>query len=388
MRQAAANGSKDGGAQANQALDRLREAQQRLERNQGSRGDRDLQRAQRQAEELASEQKEMTAEVNGLDQAQAGPARDAKAQVLGQRKEAMDAKVADLQQQLEKVANQMRRDEKDAARKLDEAAGTIRDKRIREKIKYTQRALQQGAGSQQQYARGMEDDIGANLDALQRKIGEAAGSVGKQSKQDSLARAADKTRDLVRGMESLDQRMRDRAQQQGKGQQGKGQEGSSQQSQSQSQGGENGGANNGDNAGSRNGAYGGDARNWGGGYGYGWRWNPDDIRQFRNQFREWTNDAEALRRQLQQAGMNPRDLEDVLRDLRLFENDRLYADPQGLEKLQAAAIEKLKKVEFALRRKSDSGNDSLSLSGSDQVPDGFRQAIEEYYRSLAKKQQR
>jgi hypothetical protein len=403
MRQAAANGSKDGGAQANQALDRLREAQQRLERNQGSRGDRDLQRAQRQAEELASEQKEVTSEVNGLDQAQAGPARDAKAQVLGQRKEAMDAKVADLQQQLEKLANQMRRDEKDAARKLDEAAGSIRDKRIREKIKYTQRALQQGAGSQQQYARGMEDDIGANLDALQRKIGEAAGSVGKQSKQDSLARAADKTRDLVRGMESLDQRMRDRAQQQGKrqqgkgqegkgqegkGQEGKGQEGKGQEGKGQEGDGQNGGANNGDNAGARNGAYGGDGRNWGGGYGYGWRWNPDDIRQFRNQFREWTNDAEALRRQLQQAGVNPRDLEDVLRDLRLFENDRLYADPQGLEKLQAAAIEKLKKVEFALRRKADSGNDSLSLSGSDQVPDGFRQAIEEYYRSLAKKQQR
>ena len=57
MRQAAANGSKDGGAQASQALDRLREAQQRLERNQGGRGERDLQRAQRQAEELARSRK-------------------------------------------------------------------------------------------------------------------------------------------------------------------------------------------------------------------------------------------------------------------------------------------------------------------------------------------
>ena len=28
---------------------------------------------------------------------------------------------------------------------------------------------------------------------------------------------------------------------------------------------------------------------------------------------------------------------------------------------------------------------SLSLSGSDQVPESFRPAIEEYYRSLAKK---
>ena len=395
MRRAAASGAKDGGAQANQALDRLRQAQQKLERNQSGRGERDLQQAQRQAEALSNEQKEVTSDVNALDQAEAGAGRQAKAQALGQRKDAMDAKVADLQQQLEKIANEMRRDEKDAARKLDDAAGSIRDKRIREKIRYTKGALQ-GAGSQ--YARGMEDDIAANLDALQKKIGDAAGSVGKAAKQDSMARAADKTRDLVRGMESLDQRMRQGGQKnegqkaegsgqeksegqkaQGSGQQqGKGQPGKGQGQGQQSQGGQNGGggaANDNSAGGPRNGAY-------GGGNG---RWNADDIRQFRGQFREWTNDAEGLRRQLQQAGGNPRDLDEVLRDLRAFDSDKVFADPQSLEQLQAAAIEKLKKVEFALRRKAEAGNDLLSLSGSDQVPDGFRQAIEEYYRALAKK---
>ena len=64
MRRAAANGSKDGGAQANQALDRLRDAQQKLERNQSGRGERDLQRAQSQAEELAKEQKDISSQVN------------------------------------------------------------------------------------------------------------------------------------------------------------------------------------------------------------------------------------------------------------------------------------------------------------------------------------
>ena len=79
----------------------------------------------------------------------------------------------------------------------------------------------------------------------------------------------------------------------------------------------------------------------------------------------------------------------MLRDLRAFDNDRIYVDPRGLEALQAAAIDKLKKFEFTLRRKAEEGaNDSLSLSGSDQVPEGFRQAIEEYYRSLAKRPQR
>jgi hypothetical protein len=408
MRRAAANGSGDGGAQATEALARLREAQQKLERNQSGRGDRDLQRAQRQAEELAGEQKEIASEVNNLDQAGAG--RAAKAQSLAQRKDAMDAKVADLQKQLEELANQMRRDEHDASRKLDEAANSIRDKKIREMLKYSKNTLSNGGS---QYARGMEETLGTNLDALAKKVGEAGAAMGKQAKQDAVARAAEKARDLVRGMESLDQRMRDRAQQGSKASQGSQGSKSSQSSQgsessagspsnqsspssSGSQGGQQGqdgqnrgGATNGlgPNAPRAGGAYGGDARNWGGWYGgYGY-WNPDDVRQFRRDFREWANDAEALRRQLQASGLNPRELDDIIRDLTRFDNDRLYADPKGLELLQASALDKLKKFEFALRRKADqAGNDSLTLSGSDQVPDSFRQAIEEYYRSLAKRQ--
>jgi hypothetical protein len=404
MRRAAANGSRDGGAQATEALNKLRDVQQRLERNQAGRDDRDIQRALRQAEELAREQKDVTSEVNGLEQA--GEGRQARAQQLTERKDAMDAKVADLQQQLEKLANETRRDQREASRKLDEAAGSIRDKKIREMIRYSKSTLN---GSASQYARGMEDTIGANLDALHKKIGDAAAAMGKSSQQDALARAADKTRDLVRGIESLDQRMRDRGQ---NGRNQKGAEGSqSSQSSRGSQGSQGSrgsqsadgsqGAQDGQNAeggraggratdglsnGSPYGPYGGgDARNWGGYYG---GWNPDEVRQWRREYREWVQDAETLRRQLQATGVNPRDLDDIIRDLQKFDNDRMYVDPRGLEQLQAAALDKLKKFEFGLRRKIESSNESLSLSGSDQVPEGFRQAIEEYYRSLAKKTQR
>ena len=85
--------------------------------------------------------------------------------------------------------------------------------------------------------------------------------------------------------------------------------------------------------------------------------------------------------------MNPRELDEFLRDLAAC-STTIGSTPtrSGLETLQAAAIDQLKKFEFSLRRKAETGNDSLSLSGSDQVPEGFRQAIEEYYRSLAKKQ--
>jgi hypothetical protein len=175
--------------------------------------------------------------------------------------------------------------------------------------------------------------------------------------------------------------------QQSSGQQSNGQQSQSgQEGQQNAQGGQNGGqrGDNADGGAYAGGAYRGDGRYWGG-Y-YGGRWDPNDIRQYRRDFREWANDAEALRRQLQQAGVNPRDLDDIIRDLTRFDNDRLYADPNGLAQLQAQVMDKMKKFEFSLRRKADgAGNESLGLSGADQVPEGFRQAIEEYYRSLAKK---
>ncbi len=109
------------------------------------------------------------------------------------------------------------------------------------------------------------------------------------------------------------------------------------------------------------------------------------MRQLRRQAREWQNDAQQLRQQLQAGGMNPKDLDQIMRDFAALDSDLPYADPKGLQQLQAAALEHLKKFEFTLRKKMESGNESVSLSGSDEVPAGFRQAIEEYYRALAKK---
>ena len=416
MRQAAANGSKDAGAQAASALDKIRQAQQKLQRNQNGRGERDVQDAARQAQELADEQKQIANDVQGLE-GQQGPSRDARTQALQARKDAMDQKLGQLQDSLEKLANDARGSSKDAARKLDEAAGSITDKRLREKVRYTRNTLRSNQPGD--YAKAMEADIQSNLEALKNKIGDAQSAFGQANKQDAVGRAADKTRDLVRGMESLDQRMRDKAQQsarngqqgQQQGQQGqagqKGQQGQAGQAGQQGQQGQagqagqagqqgqqgsqgqagqqgQGGARDGNLAG---GAYGGQYAN---GYGANrgqYRFDPSDVRQFRNDMREWQNDAQALRRELNQAGVDTKDLEQILRDLRAFDSDAAFTDGNSLALLQAQALDKLKKFEFALRRKADGGDQPLSLSGSDEVPAGFRSAIEEYYRSLARRQQ-
>jgi hypothetical protein len=419
MRQAAANGSRDGGAQAAAALNKLRDAQSKLERNQGDRAQRDIENARRQAEELAKDQKDIAAEVGAMAPGQ--PNQQGKARALADRKEAMDKKVGDLQKDLEALANDTRRDQKDASRKLDEAAGSIRDKRVREKIRYSRSQLQQG-GSPADYAKGMEDDISTNLDALQRKIADAEASLGNQSKKDALGRAADKAGDLVRGLQSFGERMRQQQQQarngqgqqngqqqgrqgeqsqqgqQGQGQQG--QQGQGQQGQQQGQGqqgqqGQNGqsgqgqqgqqgqqGGQGGFAGGNLAGPYGGSPRNGSelGVSGY----RPFDARQFAREFRNWQGDADQLRRDLSAAGVNAKDLDDIVNQLRQLGEERSYERLEGVDKLQAAALEKLQAFEFSLRKKANPDQETLALSGSDEVPAGFRSQIEEYYRQLAK----
>ena len=115
--------------------------------------------------------------------------------------------------------------------------------------------------------------------------------------------------------------------------------------------------------------------------------NDEELRQFRRQAQEWQGDAEALRRQLAEAGQNTRDLDDIMHDLQKLDMPQGSVDPQNLAALEAQALEKMKKFEFNLRKKADGGDQPLSLAGSDEVPSGFRRAIEEYYRALAKKQQ-
>ena len=77
--------------------------------------------------------------------------------------------------------------------------------------------------------------------------------------------------------------------------------------------------------------------------------------------------------------------EGFIRDLQNLDNDRVFADPRNLAALQANALEKIKNWEFDLRKKAEGAeNQTLSLSGSDEVPAEFRKQIEEYYRTISK----
>ncbi len=71
--------------------------------------------------------------------------------------------------------------------------------------------------------------------------------------------------------------------------------------------------------------------------------------------------------------------------MRGFQDDALYDDPRALADLHEDVLNRLKRIEFGLRRDVEGQADRrATLSGSDEVPDGYRNLVEEYYRSLAR----
>jgi len=432
MRRAAANGQQASGAQAAQALEQLKEAQRRLQQAQSGRADRDVKNALQQAEDLAREQKQIADDVKGLDGA--GDRRQDRTQQLIERKSTLEQKVGELEKQLDRAASDMRGNEKEAARKMAEGANSIRDNKVRDKIRYSNSMLRAGVGLSDQQA--MENSISSNLDSLRNTLQQAASALGRPSQADAMNQALDKARQLARGVDSLDQRLRERRQgqqgqqgqrsqqgQQGQngqqGQQGQnGQQGQQGQNGQQGQQGQNGqqgqqGQNGqqglqgqqgqqgqggqqgqqGDNGGARGAAVGGDysGRFDNGGYGGnrdGRLWNgqydPNDIRQFRGQARQFVNDAQQLRRMVQGQGVDPRALDEILRNLKALDDDRVYQDAATLERLQTAVSEQMKRFEFNLRRQAEMKGSEVFISGADDVPEEYRKLVEQYYKSLSK----
>ncbi len=89
-------------------------------------------------------------------------------------------------------------------------------------------------------------------------------------------------------------------------------------------------------------------------------------------------------------GVDPSDLNRMIDQMRQLENGKNYDDPASVERLQHSLIEGLKAFEFALRRQvegNDKGRPSARGCRATCRP-GFRQMVDEYYRSLSKKPQK
>ena len=382
MRQAQAGGRQgQGQAEASSALDRLRDARRLLENRQTSTMERDVADALSRAERLLERQQDLAGDV---EREAAGDDRDRLAEIR-ERKDELAGEVDGLEQELDRMARESRREQPETARALGEAAETIRERRLRDKLLYSKGLP--GAQSEE-YIRNFEEQITADMERVREQI-EGARDAFRDTDPRRLGRQLEETRDLVRGLESLRDRIR-QAEGQGRegeqgqqgageqGQQGAGEQGQQGQGeQGQGQRGQGGIAQGGQAGGNPSGGGFGPAAGGSGGL------TPDDIRQFQREFRQRREDASGLRDDLRREGVDVDELSDVVSALERLGSRQAYDDPEELARLQESILRGLKDFEFSLRRGLSAEIERLFLSGSDDVPPEYRRFVEEYYRSLS-----
>lgn len=419
MRRASARGE-GGEAQGAEALDRLQEARRALETRQTAALEREVEDAARRAERIAADQREIAADVEELP----GPGEDegrrrSRLRNLSERKDALAGEVEALESDLDRMSRELQREQPEAGRALRRAAETIRDKKLTEKIRYSKGVI---GGRSGEYARNFEEQITADAEELREAVEEAREAFGASDPR-PLERTAEEARDLVRGLESLRERIRQVAEQvppgaedagrpggdrpgdeagegnaeEGMGEGGEPGEGAAGEGRRRGEGeegakGEQGGQGRPAGEGQGGGEPGGAGRPSGrpesggpgapgGGRG---RLSPEDVRQFRREFQQRREDAEQLRRRMEGTGLSAEELSEAIRLLRELDEGRVYDDLEEIERLQEQVLRGLKEFEFALRRRlGGPGAEKLFLSGSDEVPEEYRELVEEYYRALS-----
>ncbi|HEV8150614.1 MAG TPA: DUF4175 family protein [Gemmatimonadales bacterium] len=352
----AASGTPSGSAQGGNALERLRKATRELENSRSARQSESIRGLQQRAEEMKARQQDIAQGVEALPQA-GETERAERLRRLDEKKDALANEVEKLQADAERTAREARSEQPGAAGKVAQAAETIQQARIHDRVLYSKDVMR---GNSPEYAKRFEAQISENLGNVAERLREAAGALSEsaEGKQDRVLQRA---RELVKGLESLRERVQDAS---GAGQQESGSGGNSGRGQA------NGGQANGSLIG-------------GGGKG---RVDPEAARQFGREFRLRREAAESLRRELaQQGGVDLSELDRAIGELRQLESGRRFGDPRGIEELQAAVIEGLKTWEFKLfRALTQSGANRPALGAPSQVPPEYRALVEEYYRSLGR----
>jgi len=305
-------------------------------------------------------------------------------------------RVQNLQGQIENLQQQARKTQPEVNNKLGQAAGTIRDSRLPDRIRDNSQPQMQS-----------ENFIQERLQQVNKQL-EASQSAMSQTQESKQEDALNRTRQLAEGLQSMQQRLQNalgeqgqrgqqgpqqaqqgqrgqQGQQQGQGQQGQGQQGQGQQNQGQGGQQARGGNPNQSTSGSRppqgdvTGAMG-DARPPGGG-GY----NAGDPRQQQSELQQRLMDARDLGRLLDRSSTPAQNLDQVLQQLQRMTDSRRYNSAEGIASLRMA-IDKLHQVELDLARDLQRSlqNDKFFYAEDSEVPASYKKLVDEYYKSLAK----
>jgi hypothetical protein len=378
---------KDSSPQGIRALQRLEDARRALSRQQNAGLNQGVDRAVEESKQLMQEQDRIQAGIDRMiqERERANKAESVKlAEELSMRKEALADRLRNLEGSIQDLARQARKTQPETSARLNDAAGAIRDKRLRERILSGSRMLQQSGYLEALKAR--EDYIRAGLDELSRRLEEAKNSIG-ETKEGRLADALDKTRQLADGLQSMQRRLqglqRNPAQQQGRSADSGRQGPQANRAQNQPSKGEQ----RGQAAAGRTGqaeALGLTQNSLAPPTGVG-RYADEDMRQLNREAQQRLMDAQELRRLLDRNSTQMKNLEAVIERLRSLDDARTYNDPEESARLREA-IDLLRQVEIDLSRDLERlvQKEKFLYADDNEAPSGYRKLVEEYYKALAR----
>lgn len=384
-------------AQNERALDKLRQAQERLQQSSGQQSGRQsgqsgsagrqeqLGDLRQRASQAAARQREIARDMENLSRrggqnGQDESSRKAREQ-LAEKKDTLADSVNGLQQDIEQAARSQGngQGQQRAARQLKEAADSLARDRVADRIREGKPGGQSGAG------RSDERAIERSLNSLSEKL-QAAEQSAKSAGGSSAEESLDRTRQLADNLDSLRRRMGERRQGQQQGQQG-------QQSQQQGQRGQQGQQGQGQQQGEQQAG-----NNQGGGQPQGGRQangpsqrgvmgggDSGDNRQLPAEIRERIREAEDLRREWGATGTGTGRLNEVIEQLKKLADGRMEGDAATAAFLKADVIEPLRQLELELSRQvqAQNGRTNLRLRDEGAAPERYRRAVEEYYRRLS-----
>ena len=389
-------------ARGQRALQQLNEAAGRLAQGKQAAIKESLDRVAEESGQLVRQQEKIQEDLDRLARQMPQPESPeeaiARSEDLVSSKNELKERLDSLESRIRDLSRQARKTEKPASSELAEAAETIRDRRLSDRIQEGNRLIRNGLYESQ---KRREDFIHEGLEEVQQKL-EAAKSRLGESEEGRIEEAVNRVRQLSEGLQSIQRRMSEM--QRGRGNRSD----MPQQAQQGSQQREGQGLRqtpSGQQAQNRQGTpaeRGRDAQDPQGGNadpdlsirelsenasgppaGIG-QHRDDPVSQLTRELEQRLTDARDLKGLMNRNPTQMQSLEEVIDALRRSRNDADYGSAEQIALLKAA-IGQLRKVESDLARDLERLKqiEEYFVGGNDEAPEAYRKLVEEYYRSLA-----
>jgi hypothetical protein len=399
MRQAASSqqaGTPQSEADARRAADRLREAQQTMAGMHDAQASTQVSEMARQADDLAKRQQEFEGQMRRAFGPQGTGADRGQAEQMAQQKDAELNDLKRLEQQMQNSTRDLMGTQRQAATKLREALSEVQQQEVAREMERNAGMIRRGQG---EYAALSEAQATAGLNQLrdqlhqvEQALGNTQAGAGPDDK--AVAQALDQVEQLRRQMEQLQSQLANRGPQRSGGQSGAqgqagrqnqpGQPGDSAQGEPGTQGGASGSQANDRGGWSASGAPGNGGPNlfWRPNSGTGTPLRPEDLA---NTYRGAFESLNRLQQQLHDDPSTARDVQSLMRDLRAFDPRNFGNEPLLIQRIQDA-LSGAEQVEMELRRMVDdsTGAGSVRSPGGEHVPQGYQDAVADYFRKLSK----